>query len=91
MAHESESAPTAPQFSVMLLDENDQPFDAEAFSTYEEAVDTAREGAAFMLEHVSHGHFIPSVTVYSIPTDKRVWYWCPPIFSAEGVDTGAHD
>jgi len=87
MAHESDT----PQFSVMLLDENDEPFDAEAFPTFEQAVDTAREGAAFMLEHMGHDHHIPSVAVYSIQTDQRVWYWCPPTFTAEGVDTGAHD
>lgn len=87
MAHESDT----PQFSVMLLDENDEPFDAEAFPTYEQAVDTARDGAAIMMEHIGHSHFIPPVAVYSIRDDKRVWYWCPPTFAAEGVDTGAHD
>jgi hypothetical protein len=70
-----------PRFAVLMLDENDMPIDGDAFDTYDEAVEEAREGAALFLEHLGHGHFIPTIAVYSTEADERVWYWCPPTLS----------
>lgn len=85
----ADNTPTAPLFAVAILDENELPIDAEAYATYEEAIEEAREGAAMFLEHATHGHFIPTIAVYDLNTQASVWYWCAPTFPV--LDTEAQE